>query len=190
MSLLTELVQRVGQDQSARLQARLATPARTTRVTVVIGRVLGAAFLLCFATGLYSHFLQNPLPGMRFPTRPVNLYAITQGVHVITGVACIPLLLAKLWTVYPQLFAFPPFKGLAQLAERLSIAVLVSASLVQLAMGLLNTYQWYPWSPYFAFRDVHYALAWVIIGSVGLHVAVKLPLIVRHWRRDGDGEVR
>ena len=185
MSLLGDLVTTVGQRQAEQLQGRLATPARTTRVTVILGRLLGAGFLTCFVTGLYSHFLQNPLPGMRFPTWPTNLYRITQGLHVVVGIACIPLLLAKLWTIYPKLFAFPPFRGLLQLGERLSIAVLVSSSLLQLAMGLLNTYQWYPWQ-HFAFRDVHYALAWVIIGSIALHVAVQLPKILRYWRRGSD----
>ena len=35
--------------------------------------------------------------------------------------------------------------------------------------------QWYPWS--FSFRTTHYAVAWVAIGSILLHVAVKLPII-------------
>ena len=186
MTVLSTIVGAVGTRQSARLQAALATPARTTRVTVVLGRVLGAGFLVCFLTGLYSHFLQNPLPWMVFPTWPTGLYRITQGLHVSAGIACIPLLLAKLWTVYPKLFAFPPFTTVLELLERLSVAVLVSSALLQLAMGLLNTYQWYPWGPYFAFRDVHYALAWVIIGSVALHVAVQLPKIARYWRRGSD----
>ncbi len=154
-------------------------------MAVIIGRLLGAGFLICFTTGLYSHFLQNPMSWMRFPTRPTYLYRVTQGLHVITGIACIPLLLAKLWTIYPRLFAFPPFSGVLQLLERLSIAALVSSSLLQLAMGLLNTYQWYPWS-HFAFRDLHYALAWVIIGSIVVHVMVKLPQIIRYWRHGSD----
>ena len=33
---------------------------------------------------------------------------------------------------------------------------------------------------------MHYALAWVIIGSVALHVAVQLPKIIRYWRRGSD----
>jgi hypothetical protein len=186
VTVVSTIVRAVGMRQSARLQSALATPARTTRVTVVLGRVLGVGFGVCFLTGLYSHFLQNPLPGMVFPTSPTSLYRITQGLHVATGIACIPLLLAKLWTVYPKLFAFPPFTTLLELLERLSVAVLVSSALLQLAMGLLNTYQWYPWGPYFAFRDVHYALAWVIVGSVALHVAVQLPKIIRYWRRGSD----
>jgi hypothetical protein len=35
---------------------------------------------------------------------------ITQGAHVISGVAAIPLLLAKLWSVYPHLFIRPPLR--------------------------------------------------------------------------------
>ena len=48
-------------------------------------------------------------------------------------------------------------------------------------MGFVNTLQWYPWP--FGFRQTHYALAWVIVGALLLHIAVKLPLIVAHWRR-------
>lgn len=167
-------------DRVDRAQHLLATPARTTRTTVVIGRLLGAGFVICFLTGLYSHFLQEPLPWMRFPTWPTGLYRFTQGLHVATGIACLPLLLAKLWTVYPLLFSFPPFRTVSQALERASIGVLISGAVVQLVTGVLNTYQWYPFP--WAFRDVHYALAWVIIGSLMVHVAVQLPKIIRYWR--------
>lgn len=158
----------------------LDAPARTTRTAVVVGRLLGAAFVICFATGLYSHALQDPLPWMVFPTRPVALYQWTQGLHVIAGTAAIPLLLGKLWVVYPRLFSWPPIDSPLHGLERLSIAVLVAASLVQVAIGFLNTLQWYPWE--FSFRRVHLGLAWVVIGSLAVHVAVKLPQIVEHWR--------
>lgn len=180
MSFLIDRANAEIEDRVQRFQDSLATPARTTRTTVVIGRLLGIGFGVCFLTGLYSHFLQDPLPGMRFPTWPPNLYRITQGLHVATGIACIPLLLAKLWTVYPLLFTFPPFRTIAQALERLSIAVLVSAATVQLATGLLNTYQWYPFP--FVFRTVHYALAWVIVGALLVHIAVQLPKILTFWR--------
>lgn len=182
MSFLLDRVGAGVEHRVERFQRALGTPARSTRTTVVLGRVLGAGFLVCFLTGLYSHFLQDPLPFMRFPTWPPDLYRVTQGLHVATGTACIPLLLAKLWTVYPKLFAFPPFRTALQALERLSIAVLVSASILQLVTGLLNTYQWYPFP--FVFRTVHYTLAWVIMGSVLLHVAVQLPKIIRYWRHD------
>lgn len=167
-------------DRPQRLQRALGSPVRTTRMAVVIGRLLGVAVLVCFATGLYSHFLQDPLPWMRFPTRPVQLYRWTQGLHVTTGTAMIPLLLAKLWTVYPRLFAWPPVTSWRSGLERLSIAALISSTLLQVAIGLVNTYQWYPWP--FSFRAAHYGLSFVIVGALALHIAIKLPLIARYWR--------
>ena len=61
------------------------------------------------------------------------------------------------------------------LAEKASIAVLVAASIFQLVTGLANSAQWYPWS--FSFRSTHYAVAWIAIGSLVVHIAVKLPII-------------
>ncbi|MEK6310308.1 MAG: molybdopterin-dependent oxidoreductase [Curtobacterium sp.] len=165
----------------------MASPNRNARSAVVLGRLLGIAFLVCFGTGVYSYFLQQPLPGMRFATRPVQLYQFTQGLHITAGIAIIPLLLAKLNAVMPALAQTPPVRGFLHLLERLSIAVLVSAAIVQVVTGLLNTYQWYPWP--FPFKQVHNALAYVIIGSLIVHVAVKLRVIARYWRsRDSYDE--
>jgi hypothetical protein len=154
-------------------------------MAVVMGRLLAIAFLLCFGTGLYSHFLQEPEPWMRFSTVPAQLYQVTQGIHITAGIACFPLILGKLYTIYPQLFQTPPVKGPLHLLERASIALFVGASLVQITIGLLNTYQWYPWN--FGFREVHWALSFVVIGSLAIHIAVKLPMINRFWTRDSEG---
>ncbi|MET0805764.1 MAG: molybdopterin-dependent oxidoreductase [Lacisediminihabitans sp.] len=163
------------------LEARhaLASPSRNPRMAVVIGRLLGAAFLLCFGTGLYSHFLQDPLPWMVFAPRPFWLYQITQGIHITAGIACFPLLLAKLYVVFPDLFTYPPITNFAGFLERASIAIFVSSSLVQIVIGLFDTFQWYPFP--FNFRQVHFALSFVIIGSLAIHIAVKLPKISRYW---------
>jgi DMSO/TMAO reductase YedYZ molybdopterin-dependent catalytic subunit len=177
---------------SARLAARLepgvrrardaaADPVKSERSAVVIGRLLAAAFLVCFATGLYSHLLQDPSPWVPLPTRPAELYRFTQGLHVISGIASVPLLLGKLWTVYPALFTWPPVRSLPNLLERVSIAVLVGVSLVEVTIGLLNIVQWYPFP--FSFRSTHFALAWIAIGSLAIHIGVKLPVIARLWRR-------
>jgi hypothetical protein len=163
-------------------QRALASPVRNPRMATVIGRLLGAAFLICFGTGLYSHFLQEPLDWMRFATRPEFLYQVTQGTHIIAGIACFPLLLAKLYIVFPNLFAYPPVRGFVHFLERASIALFVGASLVQITMGLLNTFQWYPWP--FPFRQVHFALGWVLIGLLVIHIGVKLPAITRYWSKD------
>ena len=173
-------------------QRALASPVRNPRMATVIGRLLGAAFLICFGTGLYSHFLQEPLDWMRFATRPEFLYQITQGTHIIAGIACFPLLLAKLYIVFPALFSYPAVRGFWNFVERASIALFVGASLVQITIGLLNTYQWYPWP--FPFRQVHFALGWVLIGLLVIHIGVKLPTISRQWNKasadanDVDGD--
>ncbi|WP_411293088.1 molybdopterin-dependent oxidoreductase [Streptomyces sp. CBMA123] len=159
------------------------SPLHEPRTAVVIGRWLGAALIVCFLTGLTSHLLQNPphwLAGL-LPSRPANGYRVTQGLHVVSGIAAIPLAGAKLWTVYPRLFEWPPARSVLHALERLSIAVLVGATLLELFTGLLNTLQWYVWP--FPFRQTHFWLGWLAIGGLLVHIAVKAPLIARHWRR-------
>lgn len=161
------------------------------RIAVSIGRLLALAFTICFLTGIFSHFLQHPLPFMVQPTRPVDLYRFTQGAHVLTGILSIPLLLAKLRVVYPLLFRFPPLDGFGHFLERASITLLVSTSIVQVAIGLMDSYEFYPFP--FNFLQVHYALAYVIMGSLLIHIGMKLPVIRRWWRKkdslDEQGEL-
>jgi hypothetical protein len=151
---------------------------RSPAVAARVGVWLGACFVVAFVTGLISHEAHVTHPFLAFPTRPVWLYRVTQGLHVASGTAAIPLLLVKLWTVFPKLFARPP-RRVGELAveslERGSIAVLVGAAIFELASGVANTAQWYPWG--FHFRATHYAMAWLALGALAVHVAVKLPLI-------------
>jgi len=164
------------------LRHTLIAPSRNPRAAVVLGRLLAIAFLLCFGTGLYSHFLQDPLPGMTFLTRPLWLYQVTQGIHITAGIACFPLIFGKLYAVFPELFQTPPVRSFAHLVERASIALFVAASLVQISIGLLNTYQFYSLFP-FSFRHTHWVLSFVVVGSLAIHIGVKLPIISRYWTR-------
>jgi DMSO/TMAO reductase YedYZ molybdopterin-dependent catalytic subunit len=162
-------------------ESSFSSRLRDPTVTARVGMWLGICFSITFLTGLWSHWAQD-LPGwLTYPTSPVWLYRLTQGVHVASGTAAVPLLLVKLWSVYPRLFAAVPRslsrQSLLTVLERLSIAALVAAAVFQLVTGLMNSSQWYPWG--FSFRDTHYAVAWVAIGSLALHVAVKLPVIRR-----------
>jgi DMSO/TMAO reductase YedYZ molybdopterin-dependent catalytic subunit len=163
---------------------RFSAPLHDARTATAIGRWLGPAMLVCFLTGLVSHYLQHPPDWLetRLPSRPVWGYRLTQGLHVATGIAAIPLLLAKLWATYPRLFAWPPVRSVRHALERLSIAVLVAAAGFELVTGLVNTVQWYPWP--FSFVPVHYAVAWILVGALTLHLAVQAPKIAAHWRRD------
>lgn len=165
--------------------SRLRSPAVAARV----GVWLGIAFGLCFLTGVYSHVAQLPDPWIPLPTRPSWLYRLTQGLHVTAGVASVPLLLVKLWSVYPHLFARPPRERRALVLhglERASIGVLVAAAVFQLVTGIANSAQWYPWA--FSFRATHYAIGWVAIGALVIHVAVKLTLVRAALGSDIDDE--
>ena len=152
---------------------------RSAAVAARIGLWLGAAFGIAFVTGLLSHFAQDPTGWLQWPTRPTWGYRVTQGLHVAAGTASIPLLVVKLWSVYPRLFAANPLRpakaALLNVLERGSIALLVAAGIFELATGLSNAAQWYPWS--FSFRDTHFAVAWIAIGALLVHIAVKLPVI-------------
>ncbi|MFI6045532.1 molybdopterin-dependent oxidoreductase [Nocardia sp. NPDC051321] len=149
--------------------------ARGPEVASRVGIALGSAILICFVTGLLSHWIQHPPTWFWWPAHPVWLYRLTQGLHVISGVAAIPLLLVKLWAVYPKLFQRPVIGSPLRMLERGSIAVLVGAIFFELSTGLLNIAQFYPWK--FFFPPVHYAVAFVAIGALAVHLAVKLPVI-------------
>ncbi|WP_211249334.1 molybdopterin-dependent oxidoreductase [Nocardioides aequoreus] len=170
-------------------EGSFTSPLRHERLTARVGSWLGVCFTICFATGLVSHWYYLDLPVVP-PTRPVQGYRVTQGLHVLTGIAAIPLLLVKLWSVYPRLFAAVPWRDARALVghglERLSVLVLVAASIFQLVVGLANAAQWYPWA--FGFRAAHYAGAWVAIGALLVHVAVKLPVIRRAYAAPLDDE--
>jgi DMSO/TMAO reductase YedYZ molybdopterin-dependent catalytic subunit len=162
-------------------EEQFQAPAHHERVTSKIGLALAITFTTCFVTGLISHLIQHPPGWFSWPSRPIGLYRVTQGLHVISGVASIPLLLAKLWSVYPKLFGRPLVRSLPHALERLSILVLSGAAFFELTTGLLNVAQNYPWG--FYFPQVHYAVAWLAIGSILVHVAVKLPIIRRGLSR-------
>ena len=157
-------------------RAAFDSKLRSPRLTSLLGLALAGAFTVCFGTGLISHLIQHPPSWFWWPSRPVGLYRVTQGVHVATGLACVPLLGAKLWSVYPRLFAWPPARNLAHAIERASIAVLVAAALFQLFSGILNISRWYAPMPFF-FTAGHYWSAWLAIGALLVHIAVKLPVI-------------
>lgn len=176
---VAELKQRVdGLVAKAPDESDFTSSLRSPAVAARVGLWLGISFGICFLTGLISHQAQSPDPVFAFPTRPVWMYQVTQGLHVTAGVAAVPLLLVKLWAVFPKLFARPQV-GLRHLTiealERGSIAVLVASSIFQLVTGIANSAQWYPWT--FDFRGTHYALAWIAIGALIVHIAVKLPII-------------
>ncbi len=142
---------------------------RTTPTAAWLGAALGVTFGVCFATGVWSHIAQDP-PNW-YPPRPAGLYRITQGVHVITGTAAAPLLVAKLWVVHRHLFAWPPVRSALHAVERLALLPLVGGAAFQLLSGTANVARWYPWG--FFFPRAHYWAAWITIGALVVHVGAK-----------------
>ncbi len=143
------------------------------RNAATLGVALGVCFTICFATGLYSHALQTPPSWFTAFPRPAGLYRFTQGLHIATGIASIPLLVAKLWTVYPKLFTWPPFSGVAQALERLMLLPLVGGALFLVVSGVNNinlNYRWYV----FNFRPGHYRAAWITVGALIVHIGAKV----------------
>ena len=157
---------------------------RDERNAALLGIALGVTFTVCFVTGVLSHLIQDPPSWFRWPSRPAGLYRVTQGVHVATGLASIPLLLAKLWVVFPKLFAWPPFRSAAHLVERLAIFPLVAGGVFELFSGLADTHLWYPWP--FAFRSAHYWVAWITIGALVVHLGAKWTTTRHALLKDGE----
>jgi hypothetical protein len=175
------------------------SPLRGPWLASMLSAALLPLLLVCTATGFLSHAAYEPdlgansitgqggigfdLYGWRWPVSPAWLYAVTQGLHVVTGVAAIPLLLAKLWAVIPKLFEWPPIRSIAHAVERMGLALLVGAALFQLFTGVMNVQLYYPWN--FAFVPVHYYGAFVFAGALAFHVALKLPVMRRALRERG-----
>lgn len=171
-------------------QGAFDSPLHDERTAAWLGVALGLAFTACFLTGLVSHGIQHPPSWLAWFPRPSWLYRLTQGIHVTTGIASIPLLLAKLWTVYPRLWAWPPLESLANAVERLSLLPLVGGSLFLLFSGVASVSRWLPFSATISFPPAHYAAAWITIGALIIHVGAKIgatrSALVRGGRR-GDG---
>ena len=154
------------------------TRARGGWLSVRVGMWLGVTFTTCFLTGMVSHFHQHP--GLiSLPAGPAWGYAVSQGIHVTTGIASIPLLAVKLWSVAPRFWQRPLVGGVLRMLERGSVLVLVASAVFELVTGLLNVAEWYVFG--FYFPPVHYAVAWLAIGAIAVHVAVQLPKVRELW---------
>ncbi len=116
------------------------------------------------------------LPTFDWPTDPSWLYRLNQGLHVGLGLILIPIVLAKLWSVIPRLFTWPPSRSFAQVLERISLLMLVGGILFEIITGVLNIQYDYIFG--FSFYTAHYYGAWVFIAGFVIHIVIKFP---RMW---------
>lgn len=151
---------------------RFTSGLHEQRAAALLGISLGVAFSVCFLTGLMSHLAYDQPSWWPLGARPAGLYRFTQGLHVATGIASIPLLLVKLWVVYPHFWTWPPVRSATHAIERISLLPLVGGSLFLLLSGAGNLARWRPWG--FFFTDGHYHAAWITIGALVVHVGAKI----------------
>jgi DMSO/TMAO reductase YedYZ molybdopterin-dependent catalytic subunit len=171
------------------------SPLRGPWLTAVLGLVLLVGLTVVVGTGLLSYAAYNPaLPGndptpgkglfgfylFSWPTDPPWLYRLTQGLHVMLGLALVPVVLAKLWSVIPKLFEFPPVRSPAHALERVSLLLLVGGVIFEFATGILNIQVFYVFP--FSFYAAHLYGAWVTTGALVVHVALKFSTMRRSLR--------
>ena len=152
-------------------QGAYTSPLRDERLAAILGATLGILFSICFITGLYSHIQQKPVSWLPIPPRPAGLYRLTQGIHVAAGIASVPVLVAKLWLVWPRFVTFPLARSVSRLVERIGIFPLVAGGIYMAFSGVANIAQWYPWP--FSFTASHYWMAWVTMGAMVAHMGAK-----------------
>ncbi|KIF04079.1 membrane protein [Streptomyces sp. RSD-27] len=173
------------------------SPLRGPWLTAVFGLVLLVGITVLFVTGLLSYAAydpdlaavndQTPDKGLLgfflfpWPTSPYWLYRITQGVHVTLGVVLVPVLLAKLWSVIPKLFEWPPVRSAAQGIERLSLLLLVGGAGFEFVTGILNVQLHYIFPG--SFYTLHFYGAWVFLSAFVVHVVLRLPRALHAVRR-------
>src|SRR5581483_11119447 len=152
-------------------QGAFQSPLRDERIAAWLGAALGLLFTTCFVTGLFSHLHQHPLSWLPVPARPAGLYRFAQGLHVASGIASLPVLVAKLWVVWPRFLSFPPGRRAADAVERLGVLALVTGGIFMVFSGVANIAQWYPWR--FSFTAAHYWTAWITAGALVAHAGAK-----------------
>ena len=110
------------------------SPIRGAWLASVLSSALLPLITICAVTGFASHisyeselgrnqtFVRDPIT--RWFDRTLDwpaadwLFAVNQGLHVVCGLLLFPVLLAKLWSVIPKLFEWPPLRSAAHALER------------------------------------------------------------------------
>ena len=171
------------------------SPLRGPWLSSFLGSLMLPLIIICALTGFLSELAYGdnsflPDGGLGFSLFPFEwpagwpfLYAVTQGLHVTSGVLAIPILFAKLWSVMPKLFEWPPVRSVSHLFERLSLALLVGGALFVFFTGLMNIQLYYPWN--FSFIPSHYYAAIVFLAALALHVVLKYSTVRRSFAEQG-----
>ena len=173
------------------------SPVRGPWLTSVFAAVLLVGMPIMILTGLLSYAAYDPqfggsneqtpgrgllgfYLGWDWFTNPSWLYRLNQGTHVTLGIVLIPLVFAKLWSVGPKLFAWPPVRNAGEALWRLAILLLVGSILFLLLTGVMNIQYDYAFG--FSFYTGHLYASWVFIAAFTAHVVLLLPAMLRSLR--------
>jgi DMSO/TMAO reductase YedYZ molybdopterin-dependent catalytic subunit len=161
------------------------SPLRGQWLTSLLSLVLLCGLPIVAVTGLLSYAAYNPrLPGndetpgasllkfflFSWPTQPSWLYRADQAIHIALGLALLPVVLAKLWSVLPKLFSWPPVRSPAHALERLSLVMIVGGVLFEGVTGILNIQNFYIVP---SFYTAHLYGGWVFLAGLIIHVLLK-----------------
>ena len=167
-------------------------------LTSVFGLVLLVGIPVEFVTGLLSYAAYDPRLG-NDPNPDHGLFGLylfnwvtTPGLalpghrghprHARPGPR--PVVLAKLWSVMPKLFAWPPWRSVAQLLERLSLVLVVGGVVFEMVTGIL----YIDYDNRTNFYSGHFYGAWAFMAGFAVHVCVKFGDMVGALRsRDACG---
>ncbi len=171
---------------------RWKSPVRGPWLTSVFGLVLLVGIPVEFVTGLLSYAAYDPRLGgdpnpdhglfglylFNWTTSPPWLYRVIEGTHVTLGLMLVPVVLAKLWSVMPKLFAWPPWRSVAHFLERLSLVLVVGGVVFEMVTGML----YIDYANRTNFYSGHFYGAWAFMAGFVVHVGVKFTDMVRALR--------
>ncbi len=180
------------------------SPIRGPWLASFLSLLLLIVIPIVFITGLIDFIAWNPdlggtnnrtpemgllgfLQGIEWPTRPIWLYRLTEGIHIVLGLALLPLVMAKLWTTIPSLYKWPPANSLGHALERLSLLFLIGGIFFQIFTGLLYIQNWIIIHNT-QFNRLHFYGNWIFMGGFVLHVLVKLPSMITGLKDPGVKE--
>lgn len=159
---------------------------------------------IVFITGLIDHVAWNPdlggtnnrtpemgllgfLLGIEWPTRPIWLYRLTEGIHILFGLALLPLVLGKMWAIMPNLYKWPLADSFGHALERISLLFVIGGIFFQIFTGLFYI-QNFVILHNIKFNQLHFYGNWIFIGGLVLHVLVKFPEMVKELKKRDTGE--
>ena len=150
------------------------SPLRSTAVTARLGRALGICFAVCFVTGMLSHYQYQPWSWLPEPASPgERLPGDAGAAHRDRRRLASPYCWSSSGRSTPTCSAGPRSSRSCTGSNGCRCSCWSPPRSSSSSTGFLNTLNWYPWP--WSFPSTHRYLGYVVIGSILLHIGIKLP---------------